>query len=133
VLPSPPLDRQQLARRVSQLEAVLATTRTTLAEVTAERDKLRRAYEQLKEQLELLRRRIYVAKAERIDTAQLELEFAETRAKLDALAKQIEDGAAVPSATDAAIDPAAPPPSSKARPKPTGRRNLPPQEQPTAR
>lgn len=80
-----------LRRRVAELEATLATTSATLATVTAERDKLRRAYEQLKGQLELLRRRIFVAKAERIDTRQLELEFAETKAKLDALAKELGD------------------------------------------
>lgn len=101
--------------RVAQLEA-------TLAQVTAERDKLRRAYEQLKEQLELLRRRIFVAKAERIDVAQLEIEFAETQAKLDALAKHIDDAPA-PAPSAAASDPAEPPAAVK-RPKPTGRRNL---------
>jgi hypothetical protein len=34
--------------------------------VTGERNKLRRAYEQLKAQLELLRRRIFLAKADGI-------------------------------------------------------------------
>ena len=113
VLQSAPPDSEQLARRVAELEA-------KLAQVTAERDKLRRAYEQLKEQLELLRRRIYVARAERIDTAQLEIEFAETKAKLDALARAIDDATPATTETDAAGDPTAPPPRSK----PTGRRNL---------
>jgi transposase len=111
------LDRQQLVDRVVQLEAALA-------KVTAERDKLRRAYEQLKEQLELLRRRIYVAKAERVDVTQLEMEFAETQAKLDALAKQLADDAVPPPATESASDPAVPPPAAKTRVRPTGRRNL---------
>jgi transposase len=125
VLQSATLDRQQLVERVAHLEAALAGTQTTLARVTAERDKLRRAYEQLKEQVELLRRRIYIAKAERVDVTQLEMEFAETRAKLDALAKQLDDDAALPAATDGAeSDPADPPPSAKTRSKPTGRRNL---------
>ncbi len=123
VLGSVPLDPQQLAARVAQLEVALATAHKTLSEVTAERDKLRRAYEQLKEQLELLRRRIYVAKAERIDTAQLEIEFAETKAKLDALARQIDDATTATTETNAAGDPPAPPPAAT-RPKPTGRRNL---------
>jgi transposase len=122
VLQSATLDRQQLVDRVAHLEAALAGTQTTLAKVTAERDKLRRAYEQLKEQLELLRRRIYVAKAERVDVRQLEIEFAETQAKLDALASQLADDAA--SATDSASNPADPPPPTKTRSKPTGRRNL---------
>jgi transposase len=118
VLQSAPLDRQQLVARVAELEAALA-------KVTAERDRLRRAYEQLKEQLELLRRRIYFAKAERIDVTQLEMEFAETKAKLNALATQLGDPIGTPlSATDSASDPADPPPSAPTRGKPTGRRNL---------
>jgi transposase len=124
VLPGALLDPQQLAARVAQLEAALASTQTTLAEVISERDKLRRAYEQLKEQLELLRRRIFVAKAERVDVTQLQMEFAQTKAKLDALAKQIEDVPAAPLADDATSAPATPPPSAKPRRKPTGRRNL---------
>jgi len=124
VLQSATLDRPQLVARVAQLEAMLASTQTTLAQVTAERDKLRRAYEQLQEQLELLRRRIYVAKAERIDATQLEMEFAQTQAKLDALARQLDDDATPPAATDLASDPADPPPPAKMRVKPTGRRNL---------
>ena len=115
VLQSAPLDPQQLVARVAELEAALAR-------VTAERDKLRRAYEQLQEQLELLRRRIYTAKAERVDVTQLEIEFAATQAKLDALATQLGADAAPP--TDAEGAPADPPPAGKARPKPTGRRNL---------
>ncbi len=58
-------------RRVAELEVALASTTTELKAVRAERDKLRRAYEQLKAHLELLRRRIFVAKAERIDTSRL--------------------------------------------------------------
>ena len=42
VLQSVTLDRPQLVARVAQLEATLATTHTTLAQVTAERDTLRR-------------------------------------------------------------------------------------------
>jgi transposase len=130
VLQSAPLDRPALVARVAHLEAALASTQTTLAQVTAERDKLRRAYEQLKEQVELLRRRIYVAKAERIDTTQLEMEFAQTQAKLVAIATQLADDA-TPPATDSASNPAAPPPSARA--KPTGRRNLADEDMPEER
>jgi transposase len=127
VLSSETSDPQQAFARVAKLEAALATAQATLARVTAERDKLRHAYEQLKEQLELLRRRLYVAKAERVDASQLEMEFAATQAKLDALATQIGDDAAAPAsapASDAETDPSDPPPPAKTRPKPTGRRNL---------
>jgi len=113
VLESEIADRQQIVARVAQLESALA-------KVTAERDALRRAYEMVKEQLELLRRRLYVAKAERIDASQLEMEFAQTQAKLDALAAQLSEKLDAPSPAD---EPTAPPPP-KPRPKPTGRRNL---------
>jgi transposase len=105
---------QDALGRIAQLE-------TTLAKVTGERDKLRRAYEQLKEHLELLRRRIFFAKAERIDIAQLELEFAETHAKLDALVQKLAEQATPQPGSSSEGDP---PPPAKTRPKPTGRRNL---------
>jgi transposase len=87
--PSPPQELEEALRRIAALEAALTKTSAALATVTAERDKLRRAYEQLKAQLELLRRRIFLAKAERIDTRQLEIEFAETQAKLVKLATEL--------------------------------------------
>jgi transposase len=127
VLESATADRQQLVDRVAHLEAALAR-------VTAERDKLRRAYEQLQQQLELLRRRIFVAKAERIDVTQLEMEFAETRAKLDALATQIAADA-VPAPHDTTLvdlGTETPPPSTM-RPKPSGRRKLAAQDMPEER
>lgn len=93
-----------------------AQLKAALAKVTAERDKLRRAYEQLKEQLELLRRRIYVAKAERVDTRQLELEFAETKAKLERLAKELDGDASAPADDDGG--------KPKEGAKPKGRRDL---------
>ena len=115
MLQSAPPDSEQLARRVAELEA-------KLAQVTAERDKpCAGPTSSSRSRLELLRRRIYVARAERIDTAQgTEIEFAETKAKLDALARAIDDATPATTETDAAGDPTAPPPRSK----PTGRRNL---------
>ena len=114
---------EELRRRIAHLEQSLATTTSALTRVTAERDKLRRAYAQLKEHLELLRRRIYMAKAERVDVQQLELEFAEKTAQLDKLARALEDASASPPAT---TEPAPPPPpaSPPARSKPSGRRDL---------
>jgi transposase len=98
-----------MRQRIAELEA-------KLARVTAERDKLRRAYELAKEQLELLRRRIYVAKAERIDVQQLELEFAVRKAELEKLATQLEE--------PAANEPAGQDDVPAAKTKPKGRRNL---------
>jgi transposase len=80
------MGKEALQRRVDELEA-------KLAKVSAERDALRRAYEKLQEQLALLKRRIFVAKAERIDAGQLELEFAETKAALDRLAQELGEPA----------------------------------------
>ncbi len=90
--------------RIVALEAALAT-------VTAERDKLRASHERLRLELELLRRRIFVATAERVDTAQLQMEFAAKLAELDRL------GGAAP-ADDG--DPT----GKKKKPNSTGRRDL---------
>jgi chromosome segregation ATPase len=126
---------QALRQRVAALEAALTTanetlTKTTdvlshtaaeLASVTQERDKLRRAYELLKAEVELLRRRIFLAKTERIDTEQLELEFAQTNARLTQLAKQLGEPADSPELAPNNEDAGARGPTSR---KPKGRRNL---------
>ncbi len=52
------------------------------------------------------------------------MEFAETRAKLDALATQLAADTAPPPEIDSAGNPSDPPPSTKTRSKPTGRRDL---------
>ncbi len=85
----------------------------------------------LREQYELMRRQIFAAKAERIDVTQLELEFAETKAKLDALATAIEmvggvlDEVATPNADASSSQPEPPPPPGRPpRSKPKGRRDL---------
>jgi transposase len=127
-----------LDARVTQLEAALADERALLAgeraaraadaeklaAVIKERDQLRASHERLRLELEMLKRRIFVAKAERVDTARLEMEFAEKLRQLDALAGTVpkdEDDAE-------ADDTTAPPPGSssddKPKGKPTGRRNL---------
>ena len=67
------------------LREQLALAQTVIDRLTEERDKLRAAHERLYLEMELLRRRIYVAKAERVDTRQLEMEFAEKLAELDRL------------------------------------------------
>lgn len=102
--------------RIAALEAALAAERERVVELTQERDRLRASHEQLRIELELLRRRIFIAKAERVDTRQLELEFAATLAALDKLSggspKEIEASTA-----DAR-------PVSRRKTKPRGRRNL---------
>jgi transposase len=66
--------------------AALQLEREKVAELTRERDQLRASHERLRLELELLKRRIFIAKAERVDTRQLEMEFAATLAELDRLA-----------------------------------------------
>jgi transposase len=107
--------------RIAALEAALATERARADALEAERDRLRDAYQRLLLELQLLRRRIFVATAERIDTKQLEMEFASKQAELEGVAQQL--GVETPPAPP----PAAPPPAApaeKPKTKPTGRRNL---------
>ena len=82
-----------LAARLAELETEVVARQVAFeAErerrimVEAERDRLREAYEALKIQVELAHRRLIIAKAERVDTTQLELDFAATLAALDELA-----------------------------------------------
>ena len=60
------------------------------------------------------------------------MEFAQTQAKLVAIATQLADDA-TPPATDSASNPAAPPSPAKTRAKPTGRRNLADEDMPEER
>ena len=76
----------ELRDHVARLKSDLAAARAHSAELIAERDLLREAYRQLELQVQLQRRRLFVAKAERIDTQQLEIEFAATLAKLNEIA-----------------------------------------------
>ena len=67
---------------------IIEQERRSLAELNVRHDKLGRAYAAVKEELELLKRRIHVAKAERIDVSQLQLQFDELTKALDALVEQ---------------------------------------------
>jgi hypothetical protein len=76
----------ELEEMVAAQQAALEAERALRIDVEAERDRLREAYQALQLEVELARRRLVVAKAERVDTTQLELEFASKLAALDALA-----------------------------------------------
>lgn len=80
----------ELEATVVAQQAALEAERELRAAAEAERDRLRDAYEALKIQVELAHRRLVIAKAERVDTTQLELEFAATLAELDKLAGLVE-------------------------------------------
>jgi transposase len=88
-----------IAARLAELETLVDAQRAALdaerarrADVEAERDRLKEAYDALVRAVELARHRLVVAKAERIDTTQLELEFAAKLAALDKLAGKVDDG-----------------------------------------
>ena len=129
-----------LAARVREVEAQLATESAKLAAITGERDRLRRAYQVLLEHYEMLRRKLFVARAERIDATQLALEFAETKAKLDALAKEFGTELEGPPWPPPDAQPSASPPSDdepkktrKPKTTPTSRRDLRDEDMPEKR
>ena len=85
-----------LDTRVTELEAALAAERAAraddaekIAALTKERDQLRASHQQSSLRAGDAQAKIFVAKAERIDTVQLEMEFAEKLRQLDALAGTI--------------------------------------------
>jgi transposase len=76
-------ERERHARRLAELQSHHARQ---VAELERERDNLRASYERLRLELELFKRRLFVAKAERIDTTQLEFEYAKKLEELDTMA-----------------------------------------------
>jgi transposase len=113
------LTADELRVRVAQLEAALLAERARADALEAKHEKLREAYRQLQIDIELLRRRIFVAKAERVDTRQLEIEFEAKTKELDELARRLGDEEAdLPTSEDAASE------AKKKKNKPKGRRNL---------
>ena len=122
----------KLAEQSAQLEAQsteLESQKAKVAKLASERDRYRHAYERLKEEHLLMKRRLFVATAERVDTTQLELEFAELTKRLEALGG-VPGGEDDEAETEAAMpEPSSPeggaaPPSAQGKRKPTGRRNL---------
>ena len=111
-----------LTSRVVELEARVATLTTERDQLTKERDALRAAHARLREELDLLKRRIFIAKAERVDTAQLEMEFAEKLRELDMLAGTTGQSGDDDACSDGESDDG--PQADKPKNKPTGRRNL---------
>ena len=133
VSPSPLSSPSLLSEeRLVAVEAALAEERARTAKLQAEleaalaeRDRLRASHERLRLELELLRRRIFVAKAERVDTTQLELEFKDKLAELDKLAATAELSDARPGDDGHPDDGGGGGAGGKGRKtKPTGRRDL---------
>ena len=108
---------EQDRARVERERRELAEEQCALAE--RQLAELRKSYAIALQELELLRRRIYAAKAERVDASQLELELDKTKAALDELQSKLEQAAA--ESTEPSAPPSAPPAQKR---KPTGRRKL---------
>ena len=111
--------------RIAELEmALIAAQSLTAAErasfeqriasLEAERARLQASYDRLRQELTLLKRRIFVGKAERVDVQQLELEFAAKLRELEIAAGTL----GVPGDSDED------PKDEPKRPKPKGRRSL---------
>jgi len=79
-------ERDSFARQRDALAEELASTHARAVEAERERDLLRASHERLRQELELLKKRLFVAKAERVDTTQLELEFAAKLRELEEVA-----------------------------------------------
>ena len=75
-----------LERERSQWARERASLAKHITLLEQERDRLRASHERLRQELELFKRRLFIAKAERIDTRQLELEYARKLHELDTLA-----------------------------------------------
>jgi transposase len=105
--------------RIVALESAIAELQRERDELVRERDALRAAYDRLWLEVELMRRRLFIAQAERIDTTQLELEFKDKLAELDKLAGTLGIGDPLTEPSGAGSDG-----KSGSRPKPKGRRDL---------
>lgn len=75
-----------LERERAEWQRERASFTERIANLEQERDRLRASHERLRQELELFKRRLFIAKAERVDTRQLELEYAQKLHELDALA-----------------------------------------------
>jgi transposase len=108
-------DRASFVSERASFETKLASSESRIAELERERDILRASHERLRLELELLKKRLFVAKAERADTKQLEIEFAAKLREIETIAGTLGIGQTEASSGE---------PSDKKRRKPTGRRDL---------
>lgn len=106
-------------RRLAERDVRLAEVEQELSSLSQRHERLWTTYERLKQELALVQRRIFVAKSERVDTAQLQLEFEELTKQLDALAGQLDVAG---EAAGARPEQEANGSASGPRPKPKGRR-----------
>ena len=106
--------------RIAQLEAALAAERERVVVLEKERDVLRASHERLRLELQLMKHRLFLAKAERVDTKQLELEFAQKLRSLEEIAGTL----GLPSRDDEGSTGTGGTSPKKGKRKPSGRRDL---------
>src|SRR5688572_20568194 len=111
--------------RIAELERALraetmahAAERERAAQLERERDLLLASHERLRLELKLLKLRLFVAKAERVDTRQLQLEFEQKLRQVEELAGTL----GMPAEDEEDGD--APPEGAPKKRKSSGRRNL---------
>ena len=114
----------QLERERAAARATAASAAQRITELEKERDNLRASHERLRQELELWKRRLFIAKAERADNEkQLALEFADKMRQLDELAGTLGIPEPKPEADgEPARD--GKPKGKRARGRGTGRRDL---------
>ena len=138
VVTAAPTTSEDLRARLLVLEAELAVEHARAEKLAADHARLLAAYQQVQLALALLRKRIFMGSAERVDTKQLEMEFADKQAELAGLAGQLSatppevptaaspeaPAAASPEASSTDAPPPVPPSTSdKPKAKPKGRRD----------
>lgn len=79
--------QSELFAQLAQLKAELDSALKQVQALTTERDQLKASHERLRDELELLKRRIFIAKAERVDSQQLE--FFHKLSELNELEKEL--------------------------------------------
>ena len=107
-----------MRRRIEALESAVGARDAELAALKGERARLERAYELLKEELALLKRRLFVATAERVDTRQLQLEFETLLRSVNAMARTLDAPSEEPSTPGGESKP------KPRKPAPKGRRDM---------
>lgn len=76
---------------VEWLQEQLSERDAELSKLRSAHERLWQSYAELKHEMALLKRRMFVASAERVDTTELQLEFAELTKKLDALVGELPE------------------------------------------
>lgn len=107
-----------MRRRIEALESAVGARDAELAALKGERARLERAYELLKEELALLKRRLFVATAERVDTRQLQLEFETLLRSVNAMARTLDAPSEEASSSGGESKP------KPRKPAPKGRRDM---------